>query len=197
MDTPTAPRDNSLLGPRVELFTTSRAQVYVGFVLGTLLTAGGLGLAGCGVAQIPEARNAPTKDAKERATIRFLGGLAVGGVVAIFGVLGIWVARSLSGTGVEVGENGFRRWPPGPDSHAVVWGAVARIEERYVHDEVPLELGGPLLSETYRQIVVLCRDGSRFVVDRETVAAVGRLVKRLRPIAERHSIPWVVIGKPE
>jgi len=47
MDTPEAQPPTPSLGSRIELFTPSRANVYVGFVLGTLITVGGLGMAGC------------------------------------------------------------------------------------------------------------------------------------------------------
>jgi hypothetical protein len=197
MDTSHASSAEPPLGPRLELFTASRAQTYVGFVLGALLTAGGLGMAGCGLGQIPEVRKAVAPKDKELATGRLVAGLIVGGGMALFGVLGIYVARSLVGAGVEVCENGFRYWPPGPESESALWSKVERIEERYVYDKVPLRLGGPLLSETYCQLVVICRDGKRFVFDRSTIATIGRLRKRLHAVATERSITWDVIDKPD
>lgn len=194
MDTPEA--QPPALGPRVELFTASRANGYVGFVLGVLLAVGGFAMAGCGLTQIPAVKDAPTPKAQEDAIGRLVGGLLVGGLLALFGILGVGVARSLAGTGVEVCENGFRRWPVGPDAIAVFWGEVARIEERFVRDEVPLKLGGPLLSEPHRVFVIVCRDGLQFMFSRENIGGLGRLGKLLKTIAERHAIPWVVIGKP-
>ena len=193
MDTPAAPPPDPALGPRVELFTASRATAYVGFVLGTLITIGGLGMAGCGLTEIPAARAAATPKEKERATVGFIGGLLVGSVLALLGVVGIRSARSLSGTGVDVCENGIRRWPPGPDSVPVLWGDVTRIEERFIRDTVPLKKGGPLISQTYRQLVVVCHDGRQLVFDYENIRRIGRLGKRLRQIATAHSIPWVVV----
>jgi hypothetical protein len=197
METPGGPQPDPPLGPRVELFTASRASVYVGFVLGTLITLGGLGMAGCGLTEIPAARAAATPKEKERATAGFLGGLFVGGLLALFGIGGIWMARSLAGTGVEICENGFRVWPPDPDAIPILWGDVTRIEEQFIRDRVPLKLGGPLMSQTFRRFVVVCRNGRQFAFDYENIRRIGRLGKRLREIALARSIQWVIVGKPD
>ena len=197
MQTPATPPPDPPLGPRVELFTASRASIYVGFVLGTLITLGGLGMAGCGLTEIPAARSGATPKEKERAIGGVIGGLLVGGLLALFGIAGIWVSRSLAGAGVEICENGFRRWPPGPDSVAVLWGDVTSIEEHFIRDTVPLKLGGPLMSQTFRRFVVVCRNDRQFAFDYENIRRIGRLGKRLQEIAMAHSIPWVVVDKPE
>jgi hypothetical protein len=197
MDTPEAQPPTPSLGSRIELFTPSRANVYVGFVLGTLITVGGLGMAGCGLSQIPAVRAAPDEKAKDQAVTGVVGGLFVGAFLSLMGILGIWTAHSLVGTGVEVCENGLRWWPPGPESTVALWEDVARIEEQFVRDKVPMRLGGPLLSQTFREFEVICRDDRRFKFDRENISGIGRLGKRLRAIATAKAIAWVVVGTPD
>ena len=48
METPEVQPPEPSLGARVELFTASRANVYIGFILGSLITLGGLGVAASG-----------------------------------------------------------------------------------------------------------------------------------------------------
>jgi hypothetical protein len=191
MDEPQPPAPS--LGARVELITVSRLNVYVGFVLGTIMTLGGLGMTGCGMVQLPGVFNPPNQKARQDAAGRLFGGVCVGGLFILFGVLGIAVSRSLRGTGVEVCENGFREWPPSPTSRAALWGDVARIEERHVRDKVPLKLGGPLLNQPRREFVAVCRDGSQVHFGLDYRTRLGRIVKHLRAAAEKHTIPWVVV----
>lgn len=183
------------LGARVELFTPSRVNVYVGYVFGTLLLLGGLALVGAGLSQISGIRNPPNPKAHEDAIGRLVGGLLVGGLLVFLGGAGIAVARSLAVAGVEVCENGLRSWPPGPNSYNVLWSEIACIEERHVRDEVSVELGGPLLSRTYRRFVIIRHDRERFTFDRDMMTGIGRFGKRLRAAAEVYGIEWVA-GPP-
>lgn len=165
--------------------------------MGSLFILAGFSIiGGCGLREVPDIAKARTKEERKRPVGRLLGGLCFGCVVAALGFAGYWVARSFRGTGVEVCENGLRQWPPKPDSVSSLWGELIRIEDHYDYVKVPMKLGGPLLSESYRTIVVVCLNEKRIVCDRQSVTAVGRLAKRLRAVASAHSIPWLVIKGP-
>lgn len=176
------------LGPRVEFYSVSNANVVIGIVVGSMLIAGALGMAGCGLSRIPDIKS------DKLAGGQILGGLVGSAVLGLFGSLGVWYARSLRGTGIEVCEKGIRPWPVRPHTPVFHWSEVVRIEERWIYDKAPMKLGGPFLSVTYRQFGIVHRDGWQLTIDRESISKVGRLGKRLREIATAHSIPWTVVG---
>lgn len=193
MNSPEAQPPALALGARVELFTPARANIYVGFVLGTLIAVGGLVLAGLGLAQVPTVIAAPTPQAREGAIGSLISGLLIGGVLTFLRAAGVWVSRSLLGTGIEVCENGLRWLPVKTGSDAVPWADVARIEERFLREDIPAELVVGLLFRPIaaRHLLIVHPDGRQFTINREVISRVGLLAKRLRTAADAHAIPWV------
>ena len=198
MDPPKFAKAASPLGTRLEVFNPWRANVYAGYILTALFALGGLFWVCYGCAHLVVAVRLPPNSEERKAAGREFLLAFLGFELLMLAVVFGWYTRLVARSRLELCEHGFRYQGCGIAECNVLWLDVIRIEEHFVEDATPAELFPMDLvfaAKVIRQFVIFHRDGRGFSFDRETVYRLGRFGKSLKTAAERHAIPWVIVGQ--
>lgn len=173
------------LGGRTEVFRPSAANLIAGMIIGMLLIAGGLALAGGSLYLLLS-----PKGSDWQTTIL---GIGMGTVLMTSGVLFIYLMKRMFSYCLVVCAEGFIR-QVGKRTDCCRWDDIASVVEEVKSDHLPLKGAAkyavPLGKS--RSYTIHRKDGTEFLFTADTIKRLGRFATMVREATDHRGIPWLV-----
>jgi hypothetical protein len=184
------------LGPLVDRYRPSAANMGAGIILGLLMAGGGVALAGFavrGAMTFPGPLPLMAEIGHSWFSVVIMTLLGIGLVAG--GIFLIQFVRSTSSLRIDLYERALIVTRAGTPQ-IIRWEDLAAVKETHLHEHLPL-VKGPLKAamptRMNKSVELTFRDGSILTMDGNNVERLNVCIAKLQGFARRHDVPWTVV----